>query len=248
MKSFGLTDKGKVRAENQDSFLLELCPEKDCLIAALCDGMGGARAGGVASSLSIKNFVGKVYEKLTSDKRSAVDYRRLLQTACSETNDIVYACAHENEDYLGMGTTLVGGVIKQSGTGYIINIGDSRAYLLKPKKNKIRQITRDHSLVEELIRFGAITRDQAREHPQRNVITRALGTEMKIDCDYFSFRLYPGELLLLCSDGLSNLLTDEELLEQAKISSEPDELCRRLMDMALENGAHDNVTVVVVAR
>ena len=247
MKSFGLTDKGKVRSENQDSFLLELCPERDCLIAALCDGMGGARAGGVASTLSIKSFVGKVYESLASDRKT-IDYRELLQSACRDTNEAVYACARENEEYQGMGTTLVGGVIKQSGTGYIINVGDSRAYLLQPKKNRIRQITRDHSLVEELIRFGAITRDQAREHPQRNVITRALGTEAIIDSDFFSFHLSPGELLLLCSDGLSNLLTDEELLEQAKASSEPEALCRRLMDMALENGAHDNVTVLVVAR
>ncbi len=248
MKSFGLTDKGKVRAENQDSFLLELCPEKECLIAALCDGMGGARAGGVASSLSIKTFVGNVFEKLISEKSKTVDYRLVLQAACNETNEAVYDCAHSNEDYRGMGTTLVGGVIKDNGTGYIINVGDSRAYLLQPKKNKIRQITRDHSLVEELIRFGAITREQAKQHPQRNVITRALGTEPKMDSDYFTFRLSSGELLLLCSDGLSNLLTDDELLQQAQACSEPEELCRRLMDMALENGAHDNVTVVVVAR
>ncbi len=248
MKSFGLTDKGKVRAENQDSFLLELCPEKECLIAALCDGMGGARAGGVASALSIKTFVGRVFEKLVSGKSKAVDYRQVLQSACSETNEAVYTCAHGNEDYQGMGTTLVGGVIKDNGNGYIINVGDSRAYLLQPKKNRVRQITRDHSLVAELIRFGAITREQAKKHPQRHVITRALGTEPKMDSDYFSFRLSAGELLLLCSDGLSNLLTDEELLEQSQACAEPEELCRRLMDMALEKGAHDNVTVVVVAR
>lgn len=248
MKSFGLTDKGKVRAENQDSFLLELCPEKDCLIAVLCDGMGGARAGGVASALCIKTFAGSVFEKLVSSRTIATDYRQILQSACSETNEAVFTCANSSEDYSGMGTTLVGGVIKRNGSGYIINVGDSRAYLLQPGKNKIRQITRDHSLVEELVRFGAITREQAREHPQRNVITRALGTEPKMDSDYFSFRLSSGDLLLLCSDGLSNLLTDDEILEQAIAYPEPEALCRRLMDMALDNGAHDNVTVVVVAR
>ena len=209
--------------------------------------MGGARAGEVASALSIKTFVEKVFEKLASDKKT-IDYRELLQYACSETNESVYACAHENEDYRGMGTTLVGGVIKQSGSGYIINVGDSRAYLLQPKKNKIRQITRDHSLVEELIRFGAISREQARSHPQRNVITRALGTEPKMDSDYFSFRLSAGDLLLLCSDGLSNLLTDEELLEQAREHPQAEELCRRLLEMSLDRGAHDNVTVIVVAK
>ena len=248
MKSFGLTDKGKVRAENQDCFLLELCPEKDCLIAVLCDGMGGAKAGGVASTLCNKTFVGKVFEKLCSAKNRIPDYRQILQSSCRETNQVVYEYSRFGEEYHGMGTTLVGGVIKNGGNGYIINVGDSRAYLLQPKKGKIRQITRDHSLVEELIRFGAITREEAREHPQRNVITRALGTEAKMDSDYYSFRLGIGELLLLCSDGLSNTLRDEEILEHAKSCPEPEELCRSLMELTLARGARDNVTVVVVGR
>jgi protein phosphatase len=147
-----------------------------------------------------------------------------------------------------MGTTLVGGVIKDNGSGYIINVGDSRAYLLKPKKGEIRQITQDHSLVAELIRFGAITPEEARNHPRKNVITRALGTEAQMDSDFYSFKLGAGDLLLLCSDGLSNQVRDEELLEEAKSHKEPDELCRRLMEMVLERGAKDNVTVVVVTR
>ena len=248
MKSFGLTDKGKVRSENQDCFLLELCPEKDSLIAVLCDGMGGARAGGIASSLSIKTFAAKVFEGLVSCKTKASDYRQILQISCQETNSLVYDYSRSSDDYQGMGTTLVGGVIKQSGNGYIINVGDSRAYLLQPRKNSIRQITRDHSLVEKLIRFGAITREQAKSHPQRNVITRALGTEGKTDADFFTFRLGAGEYLLLCSDGLSNMLSDEEILAQASTRPEPEDLCRSLMDMALARGAHDNVTAVVVAR
>ena len=248
MKSFGLSDKGAVRAVNQDCFLLELCPEKDSLIAVLCDGMGGAKAGEVASQLCMKAFVSKVFEKLCAAQGKAVDYRGMLQSSCSETNNVVYAYSRFSEDFNGMGTTLVGGVIKPNGNGYIINVGDSRAYLISPRKGRIRQITRDHSLVEELVRFGAITRDQAKKHPQRNVITRAVGTEERIDSDYFSFHLAGGEMLLLCSDGLSNTLSDEELLEAAKIQNEPEDLCRRLMDLALERGASDNVTVVAVCK
>ena len=248
MKSFGLSDKGKVRADNQDCFLLELCPEKDCLIAALCDGMGGAKAGGLASTLSNKTFVSKIYEKLCASPGKVQNYRSLLKAACSETNGVAHAYSHFSEDFRGMGTTIVGGVIKSNGSGYIINVGDSRAYLVSPKKDQIRQITRDHSLVEELVRFGAITREEARVHPQKNIITRALGTEEKVDADYFEFRLGAGELLLLCSDGLSNMLTDEEILAIAKETREPEPFCRKLMERTLETGALDNVTVVAVSK
>lgn len=248
MNSFGLTDKGAVRAENQDCFLLELCPEKNCHIFVLCDGMGGAKAGGVASHLSSKAFVTKVYEKLCATKGRSVDYRALLLSACGETNGVTYEFSHFSEEFQGMGTTIVGGVMKPNGSGYIINVGDSRAYLISPKKEKIKQITRDHSLVEELIRFGAITPEDAKNHPQRNVITRALGTEPKVDADYFSFHLGSGDLLLLCSDGLSNEIENEEMLEQAKALHAPEALCRSLMSLALERGARDNVTVVAVSK
>lgn len=247
MKSFGLTDKGKVRAENQDSFHLELCPEKDCLIAVLCDGMGGAKAGGVASTLAVKAFASKVFEKLCAAK-ATVNVQEILQSSASQTNGVVYEFSRFSEDYNGMGTTLVGGVIKNSGSGHIINIGDSRAYMLDLKKGSIRQITRDHSLVEELVRFGAITPEEAKVHPNRNVITRALGTEATVDSDYFTFRLHSGELLLLCSDGLSNMLSDEEILAEAVRLREPEPVCRSLMDTALERGARDNVTVVAVCK
>ena len=248
MKSYGLTDKGKVRAENQDCFLLELCPEQKCLIAVLCDGMGGASAGEVASELCSKTFVGKVFEKLCACGGKRPNYRQILQSSCAETNGVVYEYSRFSEEYHGMGTTLVGGVIKENGTGYIINVGDSRAYLIQPKKDVISQISQDHSLVAELVRFGAITSEEAREHPRKNIITRALGTESEMDSDFFPIRLGAGELLLLCSDGLSNQIRDEELLEEAKTHGEPEALCRRLMEMVLERGAQDNVTVVVVAR
>ncbi len=248
MKSFGLSDKGKVRADNQDCFLLERCPEQESTIAVLCDGMGGAKAGGVASSMSIRAFANRVFEVLKSGKSRTVDYRALLRQACREANGVSYEYSRFSEEFNGMGTTLVGGVIKDDGSGYIINVGDSRAYLISPQRGKIRQITRDHSLVAELVRFGAISREEARYHPQRNLITRALGTEKSVDADFFEFRLKHGELLLLCSDGLSNMVLDEEILAEARFRREPEELCRRLVELTLERGAHDNVTVVALRR
>lgn len=248
MKSFGLTDKGKVRKDNQDSYIIEKCEAKDCLIAALCDGMGGAKAGGLASQLSNKAFVSYVYAKLTSRVSRALDFRQILLDACAEANGVAYDYSQFDEAYNGMGTTIVGGVIKNNGNGYIINVGDSRAYYISRRNDAIEQVTRDHSLVEELVEYGAITKDQARRHPQRNVITRALGSEATVEADYYDVNLQSGDILLLCSDGLSNLISELEMLDYAKEYPEPELLCRALMSKALMRGAPDNVTVLAVMK
>ena len=248
MKSFGLTDKGAIRKDNQDCFILEKCEAKNCLIAAICDGMGGANAGSIASQLSNKAFVSYLYTKLNSRLPRNVDYKRILEQGCAEANGVAYEYSHFDDEYDGMGTTIVGGVIKNNGNGYIINVGDSRAYLISRRSKSIRQITRDHSLVGELLEAGAITAEQARSHPKKNVITRALGSEALVNCDYFTFSLQNGDLLLLCSDGLSNIVSDLEMLEYAKEFPEPEALCRALMSKALNRGARDNVTVVAVMR
>ena len=248
MRSFGLTDRGKVRRDNQDSFIIEKCKGKDCLIVALCDGMGGARAGGLASQLANKAFVGYVYGKLTSRVNRAIDYQSMLQAACDEANGVAYEYSQFSEEFNGMGTTIVGGVIKTGGSGHIINVGDSRAYQVSRRAGTITQITRDHSLVEELVEYGAITPEQAKNHPQRNVITRALGSEGTVEADYYPISLSLGDILILCSDGLSNTITDEEMFACAKAHPEPERLCRTLMELALQRGARDNVTVVAVAR
>lgn len=248
MKSFGLTDKGTVRADNQDCFIIEKCEAKSSLIVALCDGMGGAKAGGLASRLSNKAFVSYIYARLTSRVNRGTDFKTVLKDACSEANGVAYEYSQFDEAYNGMGTTIVGGVIKSNGNGYIINVGDSRAYHISKRQNSIYQITRDHSLVEELLEVGAITREQARVHPQKNVITRALGSEAEVEADYFEFSLQSGDMLLLCSDGLSNIVSDLEMLEYAKEYPEPELLCRALMSKALKRGANDNVTVVAVMK
>ncbi len=248
MKSFGLSDKGTVRKDNQDCFIIEKCQSKNCMILALCDGMGGAKAGGIASQLSNKAFVSYIYAKLTSRVSSAVDYKRILINACAEANGVSFEYSHFDDDFNGMGTTIVGGVVKNNGNGYIINVGDSRAYHISKRSNSIYQITRDHSLVEELMEAGAITAEQARTHPQKNIITRALGSDFSVECDYFEFSLLNGDILLLCSDGLSNMISDLEMLEYAKEYQDPELLCRALMSKALNRGANDNVTVVALMR
>jgi len=248
MKSFGLTDKGKVRKNNEDCFIIEKCEAKDSLVLALCDGMGGAKAGELASQLSNKAFVDHIYGKLTSRTSRSLNYREILIDACKEANGVSYEYSQFDDAYKGMGTTIVGGVVRSNGSGYIVNVGDSRAYHISRKGESIYQITKDHSLVEQLVEFGAITKEQAKFHPQRNVITRALGSEEDVECDYFEFNLLSGDILLLCSDGLSNMISDLEMLEYAKEYPEPELLCRALMSKALNRGASDNVTVVAVMR
>lgn len=246
MKSFGLSDKGKIRLDNQDSFIIESCTAKESLIVALCDGMGGAKAGGLASRLSNRSFVSYIYAKLTSRSRKPIDLRTVLLDACQEANSVAYEYSQFDDAYKGMGTTIVGGVINANGNGHIINVGDSRAYHISRSTNSIYQITTDHSLVEELVEFGAITKEQAKRHPQRNVITRALGSEENVEADYFEFSLQSGDTLLLCSDGLSNMVTDLEMLDYANEYQDPELMCRALMSKALNRGARDNVTVVAV--
>ena len=248
MKSFGLTDKGNVRKDNQDCFIIERCDSQNCLVLALCDGMGGAKAGGVASQLSNKAFVSFIYGKLTARVKKRFDYETLLKDACTEANGVSYEYSQFDEAFNGMGTTLVGGILKYDGNGYIINVGDSRAYLVSRRRRQITQITRDHSLVEELLEYGAITEEEARVHPQKNIITRAVGAEARVEADYYRFKLRSGDILLLCSDGMSNVLTDREMLALAEEYPDPELLCHQLMDSTLERDAKDNVTVIAVAK
>lgn len=248
MKSYGLTDKGRVRKDNQDCFIIEKCEKKSCLIVALCDGMGGANAGEIASQVADKAFVSQIYGKLTSRVFRKIDYKKLLSDACSEANSIAYEYSKFDPAYKGMGTTIVGGIVNADGSCHFINVGDSRAYLISLKTNDIYQITRDHSLVEDLVECGAITKEDAKNHPQRNVITRAVGSEEDVECDYYEFYLGPSDILILCSDGLSNIVSDLEILHYAAEYSDPELICRALMRKALNRGAKDNVTVLAVSR
>ena len=248
MNCFGLTDRGLTRADNQDTFVIREVPSADCVIFAVCDGVGGQNSGSVASELAKRAFSEYILAKLTSRVHKNPDIRLVLEEACAEANQVVFQYSMFTEDYHGMGTTLVGGVLYGSGKAFLANIGDSRAYHIVPKENKIRQITTDHSLVEMYVAAGILTREEARTHKQKNIITRSVGGEEKIEADLFELTLKKNELILLCSDGVSNPVSDEELLQLAKKYRDPRRYCEKIKELVLQRGAADNLTAVMAVR
>ena len=239
MKGYTITDVGKVRSENQDCVRFYQNSRPSFSVLALCDGMGGAKAGRVASEIALSTFMTRITE-LFADKKNKEDICALARSAAATANDRVFERGDSDKSCEGMGTTLVAAIVK-SDHCCIANVGDSRAYLISD--GTISQITRDHSFVEELVGKGALTREQARTHPRKNVITRALGVDKAVDCDTFSPELKKNDLLLLCSDGLSNTLSDSEILEIVQNKKKLDDIGKELLDLALSRGAPDNVTV-----
>lgn len=245
MNSYGITDKGKVRHDNQDSYLIERLEDRDGLVAVVCDGMGGQKAGNVASELAARTFMDNVMQKIGAFRQKQPPCETILRQACSEANYMVYSYSCFDKEYTGMGTTLVAALILGDKT-YVINVGDSRAY--KITKNKIKQLTKDHSLVQEMVDRGEITPEEAKTHPMKNVITQALGVNSNVPCDIFKPRMFRGDRLLLCSDGLTNMVSDREMLDAAQINTDTLSLGNELMYRALDRGARDNVTVVVITK
>lgn len=243
MEYFGLTDRGKIRKDNQDCFLVQSNEKAKCLVAVLCDGMGGAKAGGLASDVASKAFVAYADERLSESGIRKPLYGNIVTDACAEANGVVYQYSCFDADYSGMGTTLVGAAVLKD-RAYIVNVGDSRAYQIT--KKRIIQVTRDQSLVEEMVRRGEITREEARFHPQKNIITNALGLEDTIKSDIFEVKLQKGDRLLFCSDGVSNLIDDGQLLEESRENPEPEGFCRSLIQLALDLNSPDNVTALAV--
>lgn len=248
MKTYGLTDRGIIRTENQDTFAVIGVPSRECSIVALCDGMGGQNSGNFASELARRSFTDYVLAKLTSRVHRNPDIREVVRSGCDEANSVVFQYSTFTEAYNGMGSTLVGGVVFDSGRAVLANVGDSRAYRIFPSSGEICQITTDHSLVEMYIQAGIITREQAKTHKKKNIITRAIGAEEAVEADVFETSLRKGELLLLCSDGVSNYVSEEELLECAKRLPELSELCAELKRIVFSRGAGDNLTVIAVKR
>ena len=236
--AWGITDKGAVRQQNQDGFYLDV-PSDHLAVGVVCDGMGGAKAGNIASLLAVETFV----ETLQSlPEGSPEDPSALLIQAAEQANGVVFHRANADADCRGMGTTMVAALVVDH-TAHLLNIGDSRAYHIS--NGGIEKITRDHSLVEDMVARGQITRDEARNHPQKNLITRALGSEAHIRADLYQKTLAEGDYLLLCSDGLSNLLTDQELLFEVLHGGPAEECCQRMLDVVMSRGAPDNVTAVL---
>ena len=233
LEPFGATDAGKVRQNNEDALLVG--EGKDETLFAVADGIGGFEAGEVASSIAV-------------DVLKDVEPSGSLEGAIKEANRRILAAARGDEKFQGMGTTVVAmrfGGTEEEPVSQISHVGDSRAYLLRD--GELRPVTEDHSLVAELVRSGDLTRAQASDHPQKNLITRALGAEEEVDVDTTVLPVEPGDRLLLCSDGLSDMVPEPGMLEILTSHSEdPEGAARALVAAALAAGGADNVTVVVV--
>ncbi len=216
--------------------------DRDTLLCVVCDGMGGAKSGNVASTLAVEVFVEEVRRcwkhGMESDR---VD--QMLRSAVKLANFTVYDQAAQFEEFNGMGTTLVAALIRGK-KATVVNVGDSRAYGIN--RNGIHQITRDHSLVQMMVDRGELTAEVAKSYPGKNFITRAIGTETMVICDTFHWEVSRGDYLLLCSDGLSNLMDDQEILFEVVHGVNKQHCCKRLLNIAKNRGAPDNVTSILV--
>ena len=237
METWGITHRGAVRQQNQDAFASQRL-EDGRIIALVCDGMGGARAGNVASTMAVDLFMRRFLEQ----KDEPNDQER-MQVSAALANQEVFQRAADDPNCAGMGTTLVA-ALAGPGEAVILNEGDSRAYHIN--QEGIVLVTRDHSLVEDMVERGELTREEARNHPHKNLITRALGAEPVLLADCFRQTMAPGDCLLLCSDGLSNVVTEQEMLYEVIHGGEAGTCCQRLLDIALHRGASDNVTAVLI--
>ena len=240
MQCWGISDPGCVRPQNQDAFQIEQL-DRNSTLCVVCDGMGGAKSGNVASTLALDVFV----QEVKRSWKSNMDQERINQTlrgAVKLANFTVFDQAMQFEEFSGMGTTLVAVLIKGK-EATIINVGDSRAYSVD--RDGISRLTKDHSLVQMMIERGEITPEKARTYPGKNLITRAIGTEPVVECDIFHKKMERGDSVLLCSDGLSNLLDDQEILFEVVHGINKQHCCQRLLDIAKNRGAPDNVTCVL---
>ncbi len=242
MLAWGLTDAGNVRSQNQDDYRIEQLSEKS-LLAVVCDGMGGAKSGNVASRLAGEVFSEEV-KRSFSENMTPEEAERVLRSAVTLANISVFEHAQISEEFSGMGTTLVACLLYPRGT-LIINIGDSRAYHVN--SDGITRVTTDHSVVELMVMRGELTMEQAKTHPSKNLITRAVGTTRQAYADIFHLQAREGDSILLCSDGLSNQMSDQEILFEILHGAKKDDCCQRLMEIAKDRGAPDNVTAVLIA-
>lgn len=241
MQSWGLTDQGCVRKQNQDAYqIVQL--DNNSMLCVVCDGMGGAKSGNIASSLAVDVFIQEVKRSWTPSMDQE-KLNQMLRGAVKLANFTVFDQAQQFEEFDGMGTTLVA-VLIRSRHATVVNVGDSRAY--KIDKNGIRQVSRDHSLVQLMVDRGELTPEMARTYPGKNFITRAIGTEPMVECDLFHLEVAKGDFLLLCSDGLSNMMDEQEILFEVVHGVNKQHCCQRLLDIAKSRGAPDNVTSVLV--
>lgn len=240
MNVWGITDTGLVRKENQDAYAIRRMGETT--VCVVCDGMGGTKGGQLASSTAVETYLEEL-EKVLRPGMEPQQLREASSYAIALANEVVRAKAQASEEYQNMGTTLVAAISYHGGV-VVSNVGDSRAYHIT--FDGISRITKDHSLVENMVERGDITEEEARRHPNKNLITRALGPDETVVCDGFLCPLESGDYVLLCSDGLVDTVTDQEMLFEVIHGGDPETCLARLLAIAKAHGAPDNVTVVLM--
>lgn len=239
MKAYAITDKGMKRTMNQDTFV---CSEEpvgklpNCFIVA--DGMGGHNAGDIASKFVVESFLSHVKQ---SNERTLI---QTIEEAVKSANEELIAKAMEIKELEGMGTTFVLACVDEDDNLIAANIGDSRLYYMQD--GKIRQITKDHSLVAEMVRKGEIRREEARFHPQKNVVLRAISTRNVVSPDFYKVKVTKGSYCLLCSDGLSDMLDESEILKIVDEYEEVSDIAEKMIVLANENGGKDNITLILI--
>ncbi|MBE5956856.1 MAG: Stp1/IreP family PP2C-type Ser/Thr phosphatase [Lachnospiraceae bacterium] len=239
MISFGSTHVGQKRSINQDYIYFSDEPVGNLPnLYIVADGMGGHKAGDKASSFAVEEFVKYVEE--SEDEHPLV----LMKSAMDSVNEALFHLAVSKPEYEGMGTTFVAAVILDDSM-YIMNIGDSRLYILE---DNLIQISMDHSLVEELVRNGQLTKEEARNHPQKNVITRAVGVDTKVKADFFQVSMEEVRSVLLCSDGLTNMITEQTMKYVLENTKSIRKAAEALIGLANDNGGLDNISVVIIEK
>ncbi|HPU35879.1 MAG TPA: Stp1/IreP family PP2C-type Ser/Thr phosphatase [Bacillota bacterium] len=230
-----ISDTGLVRTTNEDS----LCISPETGLFAVADGMGGHQAGEVASSMALRILERELGRELAS----GTPPEKALVKSVKEANRSIYEVASRNPEWAGMGTTVTA-CLKRGNELYVAQVGDSRAYLIRD--GIITRLTEDHSLVQEMVKNGGLTEEQAFNHPQRNVLTRALGIGLSLEVDLYRFQVLPGNLILICTDGLTIYLRPEEILLTISNSPDLESSLQNLLDRALACGGSDNITMILL--
>lgn len=240
MEAFAVTDIGKVRDMNQDSYYISSC-EEGIKLYIVADGMGGYKGGEVASKLAIESAKNYICNNFAETKKEKENILNLIKSAIEYANMVVYEKSKEVEELNGMGTTIDVCLI-HSNKLYIGHVGDSRIY--RQRKEFFRKLTTDHSYVEQLIKEGSITKEEAYNHPKKNMLTKALGCTAFVEPDVMVKGFLKDDVVLMCTDGLTNMLRDNEISEIIK--QNPKEACRALVNRANERGGYDNITAVII--
>ena len=236
MKTFSMTDIGRKREVNQDYvFATDETIGNLPNLLVVADGMGGHRAGDFASRFTVEVLA----EEVQNCKETHPE--TILGNSIQAANERLLEEAEKDNRLEGMGTTLVAATILDH-VLYFANVGDSRLYLIN---KEIRQLSKDHSMVEEMVRLGGLTEEEAKHHPDKNIITRAIGVKQKVEPDFFEYRLKGGDIILMCSDGLTNMVDDDEIFQIVKSARDIVEAVESLIQRANENGGSDNIVVVL---